>query len=126
MPFFPEMHILSLLTTVFWLWMLIDCVLNKRLSSGSKVGWFLFILFIPIRILNGNMKMGEVGQGTQALGIISQVIQSLTQHVHQRLERGEDEVVKVFFAQFIPDVFYRVDFRTIGWLLDQADVLRND
>src|SRR5205823_8773064 len=48
MPFFAEMHILSLLTTVFWLWMLIDCVLDKRLSSGSKVGWFLFILLTQV------------------------------------------------------------------------------
>jgi hypothetical protein len=48
MPFFPEMHILSLLTTIFWLWMLIDCVLNKRLNIGSKVGWLLFIFFTQI------------------------------------------------------------------------------
>ena len=38
------------------------------------------------RVLNGNIEMRKSSQGTQALDIISKVIQSLTQNVKQRFE----------------------------------------
>ncbi len=44
MPFM-EPGIFSLITTAFWIWMLIDCIFNKKLRGGSKVTWFLIILF---------------------------------------------------------------------------------
>lgn len=39
--------IIGLLITVFWVWMLIDCLLNQSLR-GSKIGWALFIIFTQI------------------------------------------------------------------------------
>ena len=44
MPFF-DIDVFSLLTTVFWVWMLVDCLFNKQARGGNKVFWFLFILF---------------------------------------------------------------------------------
>jgi hypothetical protein len=44
MPFFG-LDVFSLLTTIFWIWMLIDCLFNPRARGGNKVFWFLFILF---------------------------------------------------------------------------------
>jgi len=39
---------------------------------------------IPTCILNGNFEMGKVGEGTQALSIISKDTQSLAQKVNER------------------------------------------
>ena len=44
MPFF-DIDFFTLLTTVFWVWMLIDCLFNPRVRGGNKAFWFLFILF---------------------------------------------------------------------------------
>jgi len=41
---FSGIDFVTAITTVFWIWMLIDCVLTKRF----KVGWFIFILFTHI------------------------------------------------------------------------------
>lgn len=39
---------LAALATIFWIWVLIDC-LTKEASEGSdKVAWVLFILFVPL------------------------------------------------------------------------------
>ncbi len=43
MPFMG-IDTITLLTTIFWVWMLIDCLFHKRV----KIGWFLFILFTHI------------------------------------------------------------------------------
>ncbi len=43
MPFM-EFDTLTLLTTVFWIWMLVDCLFHKRI----KYGWFIFIFFTHI------------------------------------------------------------------------------
>jgi hypothetical protein len=40
--------IILLLISVFWLWMLVDCILNKSLKGTPKVLWFLLILFTHI------------------------------------------------------------------------------
>lgn len=40
--------IIILLISVFWLWMLVDCILNKSLNGTKKVLWFLLILFTHI------------------------------------------------------------------------------
>jgi hypothetical protein len=37
--------LIGLLITVFWVWMLIDCLFNRKLSGGSKISWALFIIF---------------------------------------------------------------------------------
>ena len=41
-------EIIGMLITVFWVWMLIDCLFNKSLRGGSKVGWALFIIFTQV------------------------------------------------------------------------------
>jgi len=38
--------VLSILATVFWIWMLIDCLQNGRLQSTEKIVWVLVILFL--------------------------------------------------------------------------------
>jgi Phospholipase_D-nuclease N-terminal len=37
--------ILALVTSLFWLWMLIDCATNTRLESAPKIIWLLVIFF---------------------------------------------------------------------------------
>jgi len=37
--------LLGVLTTIFWVWMLIDCVTNKTLRDNQKIGWIIIILF---------------------------------------------------------------------------------
>jgi hypothetical protein len=43
-PDFPP--IFSMLMTIFWVWMLIDCARNNTLRN--KVGWIIFIFFTQI------------------------------------------------------------------------------
>jgi phospholipase D-like protein len=38
--------ILFLVTSVFWIWMLVDCALNPALSGTDKVVWVLVIIFL--------------------------------------------------------------------------------
>jgi hypothetical protein len=38
--------ILFLATSVFWIWMLVDCALNPSLTGTDKVVWVLVILFL--------------------------------------------------------------------------------
>ncbi|HLQ28829.1 MAG TPA: hypothetical protein VK140_06280 [Ktedonobacteraceae bacterium] len=40
MPFF-EIDFIALLTTIFWVWMMLDCILQKRV----KLFWLLLIFF---------------------------------------------------------------------------------
>ncbi len=67
----------------------------KRLLVGP-VGpvWVV----IPIRELKNNIEMREVGQRTEAFGILGKISESLTQHINQQIKRQEDAIMKVFFA----------------------------
>lgn len=38
--------LLNILVFVFWLWMLIDCLMNQP-SSPEKIVWALVIIFLP-------------------------------------------------------------------------------
>jgi hypothetical protein len=38
--------VLGILATIFWIWMLIDCIQNGRLQSTEKIVWVLVILFL--------------------------------------------------------------------------------
>lgn len=44
MPFIG-IDFFTIVTTLFWVWMLADCILNNRLRTGNKIFWVLFILF---------------------------------------------------------------------------------
>jgi len=37
--------LIGILGSVFWVWMIVDCINNKRLSSDSKAVWVLIIIF---------------------------------------------------------------------------------
>ena len=37
--------LIGLFFLVFWIWMLIDCIRNKRLSDNERVVWTLVIVF---------------------------------------------------------------------------------
>ena len=37
--------LIGLLLTIFWLWMLIDCVTNSAIQGTEKVVWVLVIIF---------------------------------------------------------------------------------
>jgi hypothetical protein len=45
MPFMGA-DFFGLLTTIFLVWMLIDCIFNKNIRGGSKVFWFFVIVFL--------------------------------------------------------------------------------
>jgi len=34
-----------LVLTIFWIWMLIDCIQSDRLSGSERILWALFIFF---------------------------------------------------------------------------------
>jgi len=40
--------ILAILATIFWIWMLIDCLQNPRLQGAEKVIWIVVILFLHL------------------------------------------------------------------------------
>ena len=37
--------VFGLLFLAFWVWMLIDCIRNKRLSDNERIVWTLVIVF---------------------------------------------------------------------------------
>ena len=47
MPF-VGIDIIPVVTTIFWIWMLVDCITNKKIKGGSKVCWLLLILFTHV------------------------------------------------------------------------------
>ena len=38
--------VLGLIATIFWLWMLIDAILNPRVRGVEKLVWVLVVLFL--------------------------------------------------------------------------------
>jgi hypothetical protein len=46
--FFVLIPIALLLASVFWIWMLVDCVRNPALPDVQKVLWFLIIFFLHL------------------------------------------------------------------------------
>ena len=40
--------ILGLVTTVFWIWMIVDCVVSPQLTGTDKIVWLLVIIFLHI------------------------------------------------------------------------------
>ena len=37
--------LIGILTTIFWLWMLIDCIMNTALVGTEKIIWVLVVIF---------------------------------------------------------------------------------
>jgi hypothetical protein len=38
--------VMVVLAFVFWIWMLVDCIGNRRLTTSEKVVWVLVIFFL--------------------------------------------------------------------------------
>jgi len=38
--------LLTIALFVFWIWMLVDCIKNTRLSDTEKIVWVLVIIFL--------------------------------------------------------------------------------
>lgn len=38
---------LMLLTSIFWLWVLIDCVTKEPSEGNDKIVWTILIIFVP-------------------------------------------------------------------------------
>lgn len=45
--FLIVLWIIGILATIFWIWMLIDC-LTSSLPAGEKIVWFLVIFFLHV------------------------------------------------------------------------------
>ncbi len=37
----------AILATIFWLWVLVDCLTKESAQGNDKVAWTLFILLVP-------------------------------------------------------------------------------
>jgi hypothetical protein len=46
----------------------------------------------------------------------------LTPSLHQLIQRWEGQVVQILFTYLLPHMLNRIDFGTLGWLKDQANV----
>jgi len=40
--------VLAILTTIFWIWMLIDCLTNNYVNPDNKLLWVILIFFTHI------------------------------------------------------------------------------
>ncbi len=49
-PGFGFMFIFMIIATVFWIWMLVDCVTRKFTSQVEKIAWVLGMLFFHVII----------------------------------------------------------------------------
>jgi Phospholipase_D-nuclease N-terminal len=47
MPFIG-FDIIPVAITIFWIWMLVDCITNTKIKGGSKIFWLLLIFFTHI------------------------------------------------------------------------------
>ncbi|MBA2395546.1 MAG: PLDc_N domain-containing protein [Ktedonobacteraceae bacterium] len=39
---------LAAFATIFWIWVLVDCLTKEPSEGNDKVAWILFILFVPL------------------------------------------------------------------------------
>ena len=40
--------VIGLLTTIFWIWMIIDCIGNRSLTGTAKLVWLLVVILLPL------------------------------------------------------------------------------
>src|SRR5260221_14217169 len=106
--------------------MLIDGFLDfQEMSLDCLFAWFDDCL-IPIRILNTHIEMRKSHHGRNTFFVISQFIESLAEHFNEGIKRWKDPVMKILLPQFFPQMLNWIDLRTIGRLLDQTNVRRNN
>ena len=39
---------IAVLATIFWLWVLLDCLTKEPSEGNDKIAWVLFILLVPL------------------------------------------------------------------------------
>jgi hypothetical protein len=67
--------------------------------------------------------MREIGHGPQPLWVCFQFPEPCTDAVNHVIKRWKRQVGELFFADVFPDMFHRIEFRTVGWLWDETDIL---
>src|SRR5205823_14849490 len=89
-------------------------VFSRRLKPAS----FKLTLspLIPSCILKSNSHIGEVGQGTDAVGISSELGEACAERVLQSIKGRERLVGQDLLPQFFPDMLGWIEFRTAGRL----------
>src|SRR5207249_5916606 len=74
------------------------------------------LFLIPSCILKSNSHIGEVGQGTDAVGISSELGEACAERVLQSIKGRERLVGQDLLPQFFPDMLGWIEFRTAGRL----------
>lgn len=59
--------IIGLLTTIFWIWMIIDCIGNRSLTGTAKIVWLLVVIFLPLVGSLLYFLLGRGGAGSRPL-----------------------------------------------------------
>jgi hypothetical protein len=44
--FFCGIGILAILSSIFWIWMIIDCATHEPQNTNNKITWLLVIIFV--------------------------------------------------------------------------------
>ena len=57
--------LIGIIASIFWLWMLIDAILNPRLRGATKLVWVLVVLFLHVL---GAILYFVIGRGSGAVG----------------------------------------------------------
>ncbi len=57
--------LIGIIASIFWLWMLIDAILNPRLRGAPKLVWVLVVLFLHVF---GAILYFVIGRGSGAVG----------------------------------------------------------
>ena len=60
--------VIGLIASIFWLWMLIDAILNPRLRGATKLVWVLVVLFLHVL---GAILYFVIGRGSGAVGPVA-------------------------------------------------------
>ncbi len=57
--------LIGIIASIFWLWMLIDAILNPRLRGAEKIVWVLVVLLLHVL---GAIIYFFIGRGSGAVG----------------------------------------------------------
>ncbi len=75
---------------------------------------------IPISILRDHSQMREVGERTETLRVSFKLVESFTHLVNYVIKGCKSQIRELFFAQFFPHMFHRIELWTVGSCQDFA------
>src|SRR6266700_850288 len=81
---------------------------------------------IPSCVLRSHSEMGEIGHRTEKLPIVFKLTQLITKGINNGFKRGKSTIIKGFFPYFLPNMLNGIQFRTVGRLWDQTNILWNN